>query len=189
MTEYDGPLGLPGTAARRSAAPPFARPTGPTTLLLQSQFLRFLAIGLVNTAFGYAVFFLVFELSRRTLLALVVSTVVGVAFNFFSIGAVVFQSTDKRRLWRFVGAYGAVFAVNAATMRALEALGIDPVLAQAFLTPCLAILAYVLNRNYVFNDGRIGEQSKCPKPSCTAPSETASQARSVPIKAYGRNSD
>ncbi len=123
-------------------------------LLLQARFLRFLAVGVANTAFGYGLFLLAFEISGRPFLALVLSTLAGVAFNFFSIGAVVFRSTDRRRVWRFVAVYGVVFAVNAAMLRALEVCGVSPALAQALLVPCLAVLSYVLNRNYVFVDGK-----------------------------------
>ena len=131
-----------------------------TALLRASSFARFLAVGVLNTAFGYAVFYGALAASRNSLLALVVSTIVGVLFNFFSIGSLVFASTDPRRLMRFFGVYGVVFVVDALALRLLEALGVGSALAQAMLLPGLAILSYLLNKNLVFLDRTHAGQAK-----------------------------
>ena len=46
------------------------------------QFLRFLLIGGVNTAFGYSLFGILYLLTGHPTFAVVAATVVGVIFNF-----------------------------------------------------------------------------------------------------------
>lgn len=123
--------------------------------LLELRSLRFLAVGLLNTFFGYSVFYIAVAVTKHSLLALTISTLAGVAFNFFSIGALVFRSLDRRLIWRFLGVYGVVFAVNAIALCALETLGLNSSLAQALLLPGLAILSYLLNRDFVFVDRKV----------------------------------
>jgi putative flippase GtrA len=142
-----------------SAASPLHRPGAPSALhalaraALRHQFLRFLAVGVLNTLFGYAIFLAALWLSGRSLLALVIATIIGVAFNFFSIGSVVFRSTERRLIWRFVAVYGVIFCVNALALRGLEIAGFGAALAQALLAPAMAALSYFLNKRWVFPRG------------------------------------
>jgi putative flippase GtrA len=120
-------------------------------LFLDHKFRRFLAVGVLNTVFGYGVFYVALGLTWQPLLALSFSTVAGVAFNFYSIGSIVFRQSDRRSIWRFVIAYALVFIVNARALRALEGAAPAAIL-QAMLLPGLALLAYILNRDFVFFD-------------------------------------
>lgn len=139
------------TIAARSSS---KRPLMAIKLVQRLRFLRFLAVGLVNTAFGYAVFYLMLVAFGHSMPAVAVSTTVGALFNFFSIGAIVFGSSDRRLLWRFLAVYGVIFIVNAVGLRLLEAHGVRSALAQALLLPWLAALSYWLNRDFVFLDRR-----------------------------------
>ncbi len=115
--------------------------------------LRFFAVGLVNTAFGYAIFYLVWRETLDATIAAAVSTVIGALFNFLSIGRLVFGSSDPRFLGRFVAVYGLLFLVDALALKALEHYGAAASIAQAALTPLLAALSYLLNRDFVFRSG------------------------------------
>jgi len=114
------------------------------------RFVRFVAMGVVNTLFGYGVFFVALRSGVAPTLALAIATIIGVAFNFFSTGDVVFGNGDPSRLWRFAAAYGAVFVVNAGALEALAMLGVEAALAQAALLPACVCLSYILNRTLVF---------------------------------------
>ena len=60
--------------------------------LWRRPFARFLVVGVVNTLFGYGVFCLALWATQQPTLAVVISTVLGVLFNFRSTGVVVFGS-------------------------------------------------------------------------------------------------
>jgi putative flippase GtrA len=82
--------------------------------------------------------------------ALVVGNVAGIGFNFVTTGGWVFRSVVLARLPRFVAAYLGVYAVNLGSIRlVLPAVG-DSIVAQAILTPPLALASYVLMKRWVF---------------------------------------
>jgi putative flippase GtrA len=110
--------------------------------------LRFATAGLLNTAFGYAVFALLIVVGVGTVAALVAATVAGVVFNFQTSRHLVFRSGG--RVARFVGVYGAVLALNVAGIHGLRALGLSDLQAQAVLALPVAGLSFVLQRLFVF---------------------------------------
>lgn len=112
--------------------------------------MRFLAVGLLNTFFGYGCFALFLFVGLHYALALLLATVVGVIFNFKSTGALVFNSHDNRLILRFAGAYALVYMVNVALLRLLKVLGVEPYLGGAILILPMAVLAFQLNRKLVF---------------------------------------
>jgi putative flippase GtrA len=115
------------------------------------RFGRFLAVGVLNTIFGYGVFYSLLRAGLAPTIALALATIAGVLFNFVTTGRVVFENPDASRLWRFVGVYGLVFVFNATLLDAAIRLGAGAALAQALLlAPCVA-LSYLLNRAFVFN--------------------------------------
>lgn len=118
------------------------------------QFIKFLIVGGVNTAFGYALF-AVFVLSGLSSgVALIAATGLGTVFNFASTGNVVFKSSAPVLLPRFLMVYVAQFIVNLALLRALEKIGVHPLAAQAILLPIIAVLTFVGLRHFVFAGGR-----------------------------------
>ncbi len=119
---------------------------------LNSEFVKFLAVGVLNTLFGYGCFaFLVF-LGVHYSLALLVATVLGVLFNFKSTGYLVFGSRDNRLILRFVATYAVVYAVNVSLLQGLVMAGLDPYLAGAVLILPMAALAFILFRRLVFKN-------------------------------------
>lgn len=113
-------------------------------------FPRFLLAGFLNTLFGYSVFYALLSATQNATLSLAVSTLLGVAFNFRSIGALVFGSSDPRRMKRFACVYAFLFVANALALAGLQRLSIPPALAQAALLLPVAALSFDLNRRYVF---------------------------------------
>lgn len=111
---------------------------------------RFLAVGLLNTGFGYSVFALFLYLGMHYALALLLATVAGVCFNFKSTGILVFQSHNNRLILRFVLIYALVYVINASLLKLLNMLGIDPYFGGAVLIVPMALLAFLLNRQFVF---------------------------------------
>src|SRR4051812_1092370 len=94
------------------------------------RFVRFLLVGMVNTAFGYGVFAVLLLAGLPSALALLLATVIGVVFNFFTTGRMVFESNDRRRLPRFVLAYVVTYSANLALLKLLEAGGVPSLAAQ-----------------------------------------------------------
>jgi putative flippase GtrA len=124
----------------------------PSTLhrLLQVKLFRFLLVGVMNAAFGYGCFagFLYLGLHYST--ALLLATILGIAFNFKSTGALVFGSKNNKLIFRFVAGYGVVYGANVAGIAALKLVGVDPYLAGLALIVPMALLSFVINNRFVF---------------------------------------
>jgi len=53
---------------------------------------RFIGVGLINTVVGYGIYGILILLNVPYLVALLMATIMGVIFNYFSIGRLVFKS-------------------------------------------------------------------------------------------------
>jgi putative flippase GtrA len=113
--------------------------------------VRFMLVGVVNTLFGYGFFYLFLRLGLHYAIALFFATVLGVLFNFKTIGALVFKSHDNQRVVRFFLVYLVVYGVNSLGVKVFIGSGFSPSVAGAFLILPMAILAFILNRKFVFN--------------------------------------
>ena len=128
--------------------------------LRSNRFLRFLVAGCLNTLFGFAVYSAAIVAGAPVWVALMVSLVAGIFFNFFSTGRYVFRDLALSRLPRFVLCYLAAYGVN------LQLIGwvlkwIDgQILAQAVLAFPMAIFTYLLMVRIAFvSRPRKNEQS------------------------------
>lgn len=118
---------------------------------VRAQLGRFLAVGVLNTAFGYGCFAALLWLGIHYGPALLASTVLGVLFNFKTTGRLVFRSSDNLRIVGFVGAYALVYGVNVAGVALMNQAGISPALGGAVMLLPAATLAFFLQRKFVFN--------------------------------------
>lgn len=127
---------------------------------LGQSLLRFLCTGVLNTAFGYAVYVLLVVGGTPLWLAVAGSTVLGVLFNFFSYGRLVFGPAQLGRLPAFIAVYVVLYALNVALAYLLTAWGVGALVAQALLLPFLAALAFLLLRTFVFGSPPQSERGK-----------------------------
>lgn len=113
-------------------------------------FLRFLIAGAFNTLFGWAVYSCSIWAGAEPWLALIIGTLTGIAFNFLSVGGYAFRDMGWDRLPRFIMCYVVVYAVNLICITILHRWILNSILAQAVLTPPMAIFSYLLLSRIVF---------------------------------------
>lgn len=118
--------------------------------MLNSQLMRFLLVGGLNTLVGYALFALFIWAGLRYPIAIGLATVLGVAFNFQSTGRLVFGGARRSQLLRFVAAYTMVYLVNIGAVALLLRAGLNVYLANALVILPLALIAFLLQRRFVF---------------------------------------
>lgn len=120
-------------------------------LFRETRGVRFLVMGVLNTLFGFLSYSLVIWLWGEIWLALLVSNVTGITYNFLTMGGVVFRDMGLARLPRFVLVYLGIYLVNWGCIVLLLAFIVtSKVLAQACLVVPMALMSYVLLSNYVF---------------------------------------
>ena len=119
-------------------------------LLRSNRFMRFLVAGAINTLFGFLVYSAAILFGAPVWLALLIGTVCGTLFNFFSFGGYVFHDIGLNRLPRFVFCYLAIYFLNLMLIDWLLLWVENPIFAQGILTLPVAVLAYIVMARFVF---------------------------------------
>jgi putative flippase GtrA len=118
------------------------------------QFLKFIAVGILNTIVGYGLFALFIFLGLHYTLASFIGTILGILFNFRTIGQLVFNNRDKHRLPLFFGVYAIIYVIGILGLKLLGELGLDMYQAGLVMILPTASIAYLLNRRFVFGGKR-----------------------------------
>ena len=108
------------------------------------RFVRFLLVGLANTAFGYLVFAVFVLVGFPSQPALALAFFVGVIWNYWTHARLVFGQGGASRLPPYAAAYVAIWAFNALALAAAERADVPALLAQAVLAPVAAVLSFFL---------------------------------------------
>jgi putative flippase GtrA len=122
--------------------------------LLKNKLFRFFVVSGINTTFGYGLFALLIFSGLKYPLALFIGTVVGILFNFKTIGGIVFKSRNNTLVFKFFGVYGITYLCNLGGLALLRSYGIDVYVGGALLLIPIGLLAFVLNKHFVFNGKR-----------------------------------
>lgn len=116
----------------------------------KKQALVFLFVGGLNTLFGYSLYALLIYFGVYYPLAVLLATCLGVLFNFFTTGKIVFKNSNNRLLIKFIGVYAFLYVLNVIIINVLHALSDNLYLAGFIATFPLAVIAFVLNKFLVF---------------------------------------
>ncbi|WP_223258608.1 GtrA family protein [Trinickia symbiotica] len=115
------------------------------------QLLRFLVVAGLNTIFGYSLFAALTYFGMPYPAAIGLATIGGVLFNFQSVGRLVFNGSPHSRFLRFVAVYSLIYILNLGGVRLALELGTGLYLANAITLGPLSLIAFILNRRFVFN--------------------------------------
>jgi putative flippase GtrA len=114
------------------------------------RFIIFLAVGGINTIFGYGVFALCIYLKFHYVLASVIANVLGILFNFKTTGVIVFKNSDNTLLLKFFMVYGISFCIGIIYLWVMNQFAISNYISGALWIIPNAIIAYTLQRILVF---------------------------------------
>jgi putative flippase GtrA len=122
--------------------------------MLDPKIIRFLTAGILNTAFGYVIYAVLVFVGVPYLLALLMATVAGVIFNYFSFGRIVFDGHGNWFVFgKFVIAYAAIYGVNAVLLRTLTRdFLLSPYLGQVICIPLSVVLSWILMNYWVYKN-------------------------------------
>ena len=127
----------------------------PLKRMLKQQVIRFIAVGVVNTLFGYSIYALLIYLGLNYMVAVLFATVAGVLFNFKTIGHYVFESTDRNLLLKFIIVYSIIYGINVGLIWLFSFWNIDYYTAGFLaIVPCAAI-SFILNKLFVFQEKKL----------------------------------
>ncbi|NBK99697.1 MAG: GtrA family protein [Erysipelotrichia bacterium] len=119
--------------------------------MLKKQVIRFIAVGIVNTVFGNSIYALLIFLGLAYFYAVLLSTILGVLFNFKTIGKIVFKSNDHSLIFRFVAVYIVIYLLNIFFLWLFQHFGFENMYINGLLLLVpLAVVSFVLNKIFVF---------------------------------------
>ncbi|HEX3010207.1 MAG TPA: GtrA family protein [Bacteroidales bacterium] len=130
--------------------------TGQTrnSLAIFIQFIKFNAVGALNTGITYLVFSGVFFISGSKLYGLIADYLVGIFFSFFANKHFTFRVDGKslgNQLLRMIGSYVIVFAINFLLLSVLTSyLAVNTYIAQVVVLVVIAVLSFFVQRCFVF---------------------------------------
>ncbi len=116
------------------------------------QFYRFIFVGIVNTAFSYSIYYLLCQTALPISIALALSTVMGIVFNYFSTGRLVFGNRGSRCFMKFILVYVTIYLINLLALCSLIVIGLPPEISQALLLPIIALLTFLVMKEIVFRE-------------------------------------
>ena len=119
---------------------------------IDSQFIRFVFVGALNTAFGFGVYCLMIWIGVPYWGATLISNVLGVLFNFKTIGILVFENSSNRLFFRFVSCYVLAYGLNVGIIYLLTHFaGLNDYWSGLIATPFVALFSFFYQKLFVFN--------------------------------------
>lgn len=128
---------------------------------LTPQFIRFVFVAALNTAFGWCVYALLLllmnylELDKPFVWASLLGTIISVLFNFKTYGHIVFKNKSNKLIFKFILVYTFNYFLNIGGIALLEILGINNYLAGAITAVPVGLIGYILNKYFVYNTSTI----------------------------------
>lgn len=119
---------------------------------IDSRFIRFVFVGVLNTAFGYGVYCLMIWLGLSYWWATLVANVLGVLFNFKTIGVLVFENPNNRLFFRFASCYALGYGLNVGVIWLLtHNTAMNEYWSGMLATVCVALFCFFYQKLFVFN--------------------------------------
>ena len=112
------------------------------------MFLNFLKVGFLNTFFGYSIYVTFLFLGFSFRISLIISTILGVLFNYSTFGKFVFRySLNFKSLFKFIFLYVIVYFINFYLLLFLsKTTNLVPYIGQVVCIPFVILLNwFVLN--------------------------------------------
>jgi len=120
--------------------------------IIDPSFIRFIVVGIINTAFGVGLYCLFIYLGIPYRISVLLSTTLGVLFNFKTISKFVFKTKENRLIFKFIASYVIVYFLNIFLIQIFLMTDIlDEYLAGIMATPIVALISYFIQRKFVFN--------------------------------------
>ena len=118
--------------------------------MLKKQISNFIFVGVINTLFGYTVYAILISVGFSYVISALFATIIGMLFNFKTIGRYVFGVASYGLMNRFFAVYLIVLLVNISIIKIIKMYDYnDYVAGLAAVVPC-ATISFIFNKFFVF---------------------------------------
>ncbi|MEO7027641.1 MAG: GtrA family protein [Caulobacteraceae bacterium] len=117
---------------------------------------RYYRVGVLNTAFGYALFSILVFFGINLYLAQIISHICGSAFNYYTYSRHVFHGHHVQ-IWRFATSYMVNYLLGLGLLWAIHRAIPSAYLAGLLALACVSIINYVILKAFVFRKRRVND--------------------------------
>lgn len=118
--------------------------------MIKKEFIKFILVGILNTIVGYGLYALFIFIGFNYVFSLLFATILGVLFNFQTIGRIVFKRHHNSLVFRFINVYIVVFFIGIGLIKILKEYGFDDYLAGFIVLFPNSVISFLLNKFYVY---------------------------------------
>src|SRR5208337_3079145 len=86
-------------------------------------------------------------------LASLLGTILGVLFNFFTTGRIVFNNRNNLLIWKFISVYVVIYLISLLFLSIINYYNGNLYIWGFLLLGPMAVIAFLLNHLFVFNEG------------------------------------
>lgn len=116
------------------------------------RWIRFLAIGAVNTGFSYAVYAGLVFAGLHYVLSNLTALLLSILFSFRTQSTFVFSRGGRRVFQRYLLVWAVIYCLNVAIIAGLLKLGMSSYGAGALAIVPITVISYFLQKLLVFSD-------------------------------------
>ena len=116
-----------------------------------NQAFRYLIVGGINSLFLNGLYALFLFLRLHYTVAVLLALLIGVLFNFNTIGKLVFNNSKSGLIFRFAGIYAVLYIVNVLLLSVFDKFNLNMYFAGIILILPMAFTSFILNRVFVFS--------------------------------------
>jgi len=117
---------------------------------IKPKFIRFLLVGALNTLFSLTVYWILVFFGVHYSLAVFISNMLGILFNYKTTGKLVFESDSNRLIFKFIATYLFVYLLSVASLRLLFMIGVDKYWGAVIIAAPMAVISFFFNKKFVF---------------------------------------
>lgn len=114
------------------------------------QWMRFLAVGGMNTAFSYSVYSGLIFMGVNFAISNLVSLILGIFFSFYTQSSVVFKNSGRSVFVRYVAMWTGLYFLNTMIIGSLIRLGASAYAAGALAIFPITALSFFLQKYFIF---------------------------------------
>lgn len=125
--------------------------------MLNTQFLKFIAVGVLNTAFSYTVYATLIFFHTPYIAAGIIQAILGVLFSFKTIGVFVFNNPSNRLIFRFCLVYVFLATFYIIGLRLAHMVYSNGYVDGAIVLIPYVVLSFFVNKVFVFKNEKSRE--------------------------------
>jgi len=112
-----------------------------------TQFFKYIFAGVVNTIFGYSLYAFLIYIGLDYIVALTISTIIGVIFNFINFGKTVFYEYKSKTVFlKFLASYFVTYIANLTLLSVF----IDVIFINEYISQFLCLIPLVIINWFLF---------------------------------------